>query len=388
MAVINRIAGFAEELRGWRHELHRMPELDFDLFETAAFVAARLREIGVDEIHEGIAKTGIVALIHGRAPGPVIGLRADMDALPIAEATGADYASRNSGRMHACGHDGHTAILLGAARYLAETRNFAGSVALIFQPSEEMNGGGRMMCEEGMMARFGIARVFGLHNMPNAPLGQIATRPGPLMAATDEFEIVVHGRGGHAAFPHDCVDPVVAAMSIGQALQTLTARWVDPLKALVVGVSVIRAGEARNVIPDTALLGGTVRCFDESLREPVAARIRALAEGIAAAHGARAEVRHFFGYPVTANDPAEADFAVAVAREVVGADLVAADRPPEMGAEDFGYMLRERPGAYVFLGTGPGAGLHHPAFDYNDEATPIGASFFAKLVETAQPLGR
>ena len=238
------------------------------------------------------------------------------------------------------------------------------------------------------MARFGIARVFGLHNMPNAPLGQISTRPGPLMAATDEFEIVVRGLGGHAAFPHLCVDPVVAAFAIGQALQTLTARWVDPLKALVVGVSVVQAGEARNVIPETALLGGTVRCFDETLRAPAAERIRALAEGIAAAHGARAEVRHFFGYPVTENDPAETDFAVGVARDVVGADQVQGDRPPEMGAEDFGYMLRERPGAYVFLGTGPGAGLHHSAFDYNDEASPIGASYFAKLVETAQPLPR
>jgi hippurate hydrolase len=386
MAVINRIAGFAEEMRGWRQALHRMPELDFDLFETSAYVAARLREIGVDEIHEGIARTGIVALIHGRAPGPVVGLRADMDALPIEEATGQPYASRNPGKMHACGHDGHTTILLGAARYLAETRNFAGSVALIFQPSEEMNGGGRVMCEEGMMDRFGITRVFGLHNMPNAPLGEISARPGPLMAATDEFEIIVHGKGGHAAFPHLCVDPVVAAFAIGQALQTLPSRWVDPSKALVVGVSVIQAGNARNVIPDTALLGGTVRCFDETLREPAAEKIRALAEGVAAAHGARAEVRHFFGYPVTENDPGETDFALDVARGVVGEDQVIGDRPPEMGAEDFGYMLRERPGAYVFLGTGPGAGLHHPAFDYNDEASPIGASYFVKLVETALPL--
>lgn len=386
MPIINRIAGFAEEMAAWRRHLHTIPELDFDLYETAAFVAERLREIGVDEIHEGIAKTGIVGLIRGRAPGPVVGLRADMDALPIEEATGASYASRNPGAMHACGHDGHTTILLGAAKYLAETRNFAGTVALIFQPSEEMNGGGRVMCEEGMMARFGIGRVYGLHNMPGTPLGRIETRPGPLMAATDEFEIVLRGRGGHAAFPHLCVDPVAVAMEIGVALRSLVSRWVDPLRPLVIGVSVIQAGLARNVIPDTAMLGGTVRSFDEQLRAPVAERIRALAEGIAAAHGARAEVGHFFGYPVTENDPAETAFCAAVASEVVGPDMVTDDRPPEMGAEDFGYMLRERPGAYVFLGTGPGAGLHHPAFDYNDAASPIGASYFARLVESALPL--
>jgi hippurate hydrolase len=386
MPVINRIADFHDEMAGWRRHLHQIPELDFDLHETASFVAERLRAFGVDEVVEGIAKTGIVGLIHGRAPGPVIGLRADMDALPITEATGKPWASRNPGVMHACGHDGHTTILLGAAKYLAETRNFAGTVALIFQPSEEMSGGAQVMCAEGMMDRFGIGRVFGLHNVPGIPLGRIETRPGALMAAADQFEITLRGRGGHAAFPHECRDPMPAALQIGMALNTITARMTDPLAAAVVSLTVFQAGTATNIIPETIRLAGTVRTLDETVRRTIAAQIERIATHTAAASGVTAETVYEFGYPVTMNDPAETAFAVRVATEVVGDANVEADRPSEMGAEDFSYMLEQRPGAYVFLGTGPGAGLHHPEFDYNDEASPFGASWFVRLVETAQPL--
>jgi amidohydrolase len=385
MPVINRIADFADDMAAWRRHLHSIPELDFDLHETAALVIDRLREIGVDEIHPGIARTGIVALIRGRGPGPTIGLRADMDALPLSEATGLPYASRRDGRMHACGHDGHTATLLGAARYLAETRNFAGRVALIFQPSEEMNGGARVMVEEGILERFDIARVFALHNVPGVPLGRVETTPGPIMASSDEFAISVFGRGGHAAYPDQCVDPVAPALQIGQALQSLVSRRADPLARLVVSVTIIEAGTARNIIPESARLGGTVRALDETLRRATAAELERLAEGIAAAHGARAEVEYSFGYPVTRNDPEETAFAAAVAREVVGEEAVDATRQAEMGAEDFAYMLEHRPGAYIFLGAGPGAQLHHPTYDYNDAVSPIGASWFARLVERAQP---
>ncbi len=386
MPVINRIAEFEPEMRAWRRHLHAHPELSLDLPETAAFVAARLREIGVDEIHTGIAQTGIVALIRGAQVGPVIGLRADMDALPIEEETGAPYASTRPGLMHACGHDGHTAILLGAARYLAETRNFAGSVALIFQPAEETVGGGRIMCEEGMMDRFGISRVFALHNAPEIPFGRIHLRPGAFTAATDEFRITIRGKGGHAAYPHTAIDPVPAMLQAGQALQAIPARRVDPMVPVVVSLTVLSAGEANNVIPAKGLLAGTVRTYDEALRRRIADDVRRIAEASAAAHGCTAEVAYEFGYPPSVNDADEAAFAARVAAQVVGAERVDAECPASMGGEDFSYMLRERPGAMVLLGTGPGAFCHHPAFDYNDDASPIGASWFARLVETALPM--
>ena len=386
MAVINRMADFAGDMAAWRRDLHGIPELDFDLFETAAYVAARLREIGVDEIHEGIARTGIVGIIRGRGAGRVIGLRADMDALPIAEVRDLPYRSRHAGRMHACGHDGHMAILLGAARYLAETRNFAGSVALIFQPSEEMSGGARVMCSEGLMARFGIESVFALHNKPGMSLGRIGTRVGPVMAAADQFEILVRGRGAHAGYPHEGIDPMEVAVGIVQALYSIPARRVDPLVPVVVSPTVLQAGTISNVIAQTALLAGTVRSLDETLRRRVGAEIAEVVEAVAAAAGAQADLRYEYDYPVTVNHAAETALALRAAAAVVGADNVDGAMAPEMVAEDFAFMLQERPGAYVLLGTGPGAGLHHPEFDYNDEASPIGASYFARLVETAMPL--
>jgi amidohydrolase len=388
VAVINRIAEFEPEMRVWRRHLHSIPELGFDLHETAAFVEQRLRGFGVDEIHAGIAKTGIVAIIHGRGSGPVIGLRADMDALPIEEATDVPYRSKHPGRMHACGHDGHTTILLGAARYLAQTRNFSGSVALIFQPSEEGGGGGRVMCEEGIMERFGIGRVFALHNEPDVDFGRIHLRAGAFTAAADQFHITIVGKGGHAGYPHLSIDPVPALLQLGQALQAIPARRVNTLASAVLSLTVLRAGEVTNIIPETVTLSGTVRTHDEKIRQQIAEDIQQLARATAEAHRCTAEVEYEFGYPVMVNDPEQTAFAARAAAEVVGSENVNDDCPVDMSAEDFSYMLQERPGAYVMLGTGPAAFCHSPAFNYNDDASPIGASWFARLVETAQPVAR
>jgi amidohydrolase len=390
MPVLNRIASYAEEMKGWRRYLHMHPELAFDCHETAAWINERLREIGVDEIHGGIAKTGIVALIKGRGAdaegGPVIGLRADMDALPIEELTGAAYASTIPGKMHACGHDGHVTMLLGAAKYLAETRNFAGTVALIFQPAEEDGGGGQVMVQEGIMDRFGIGQVYGIHNAPNIAFGNFLTTPGPLMASVDTAVVKVTGKGGHGATPHDCVDPVVAIVGMVQAVQTIIPRNVYALDEAVVSVTMIHTGTASNIIPETGTFTATIRCFSPDVRALLKRRIHEIVEGHAMAYGVTAEVAYDWGYPATINHEDEAEFAAEVARDVVGPDAVDARTNREMGSEDFSYMLEARPGAYLFLGTGPGAGLHHPAFDFNDEAAPIGASFFARLVERAQPL--
>jgi amidohydrolase len=386
MPVLNRIAAFAPEMTEWRRYLHQNPEISFDCHQTAEFVAARLREFGVDELHQGIAQTGIVAIINGRAAGPTIGLRADMDALPLTETTGAPYASRAPGKMHACGHDGHTAMLLGAAKYLAETRNFAGRVALIFQPAEEAGGGAGVMVAEGIMERFDIGQVYGIHNTPNQPFGSFITCPGPLMAAVDSFEIYLQGRGGHGAYPHETADPVVAAVGIVGALQTIVSRNHMPLDDLVVSVTQIHTGSADNIIPDTAYINGTVRTFRPEVRAMVRRRIAGIVAGQAASYDVAARLEYHEGYPATVNDPDKTAFAVEVARDVAGESAVNAEGGREMGAEDFSYMLEARPGAYLFLGTGPGAGLHHPAYDFNDAVSPIGASFFAKLVERAQPL--
>ncbi len=385
MAVINRIAAMADEMKGWRQWLHRHPELRFDLPVTSAFVAERLKEFGVDEVHQGIAETGIVAIINGRGEGKTIGLRADMDALPIDEETGADHASTHPGKMHACGHDGHTTMLLGAAKYLAETRNFSGRVALIFQPAEEHGAGADVMVKEGMLDRFDIDRVFALHNAPNLPVGHFQTTPGPIMAAVDTFEITVTGRGGHGAMPHETADPIVAAAGIVQAIQTIVSRNHYAMDDLVVSVTQIHTGTADNIIPETAWINGTVRTFRREVQEMVMRRLDEITAGQAAAYGVQAELTYEVGYPATVNDADQAAFAAKVAREVSGDKRVNAEAGREMGAEDFAYMLNERPGAYLFLGAGDGPGLHHPKYDFNDEATPYGASFFARLVETAQP---
>jgi hippurate hydrolase len=349
-------------------------------------VAEKLRAFGVDEIHEGIATTGIVAIIEGQGDGPTIGLRADMDALPIAEETGADWASEVPGKMHACGHDGHTTMLLGAARYLAETRNFRGRVALIFQPAEEDGGGGEVMVREGIMDRFGIEQVYGVHNAPDIPMGRIETAPGPVMAAVDEFRFEIKGKGGHAAFPHETVDPIPAALALAQAMDTLVSRNRPPTWPLVVSVTMIHAGTASNVIPGTAQVGGTVRSFDESMRDLCERRMREVAGGIGAAFGVEIALDYERHYPATVNHADETAFAASVAREIVGEDNVRDDRPAEMGAEDFAYMLEARPGSYLFIGQGDGPFCHHPKYDFNDEIAPIGASFFARLVERAQPV--
>ena len=387
MPVLNRIAAFAPEMTEWRRHLHTIPELELDLPLTSQFVADRLSAFGVDEIHRGIAKTGIVAIINGQGAGPTIGLRADMDALPILEATGAAYASTHPGRMHACGHDGHTAMLLGAARYLVETRRFAGRVALIFQPAEEDGAGGQVMVQEGIMDRFDIGQVYGIHNAPNVPFGHFMTTPGPYMAAVDTATVHVTGRGGHAATPHECVDPVVAVVGMVGAIQTILARNVYAMDEAVISVTQIHAGTVSNVIPETAMFQATIRSFSPEVRALLKARIHEIVDGHASAYGVSARVDYDWGYPATVNDPDSAEFAADVAREIAGGAAVNAQSGREMGSEDFSYMLQARPGAYLFLGAGPGAGLHHPAFDFNDEVAPVGASFFARLVERAQPLG-
>ncbi|MFS4579974.1 M20 aminoacylase family protein [Phaeobacter sp. C3_T13_0] len=390
MPVVNRIADYAEDMARWRQHLHQIPELALDLPKTAAFVADRLREFGVDELHEGIARTGMVAIINGQAAdgetGPTIGLRADMDALPIPEETGVEYVSNHAGNMHACGHDGHTAMLLGAAKYLAETRNFKGRVALIFQPAEEAIGGARIMVEEGIMERFNVGEVYALHNAPGLPVGAFSTTPGPLMAAVDTFHINIQGVGGHGAMPHETRDPVMAACGIAQAIQTIVSRNHYALDDLVVSVTQIHTGTVDNVIPDTAYINGTVRTFDAQVQDMVMRRMKEIVAGQAASYGVTAELDYEVGYPATINDADKTGFAAAVAGEISGDANVEADSSRDMGAEDFSYMLQARPGAYLFLGQGNTAGLHHPKYDFNDDIAPIGASFFARLVERAQPI--
>jgi len=382
MPILNRVAELQDEVSGWRRQLHSNPELNFDVFATAAFVKAKLEEFGCNEIVTGLGKTGVVGIIEGRlGAGETIGLRADMDALPLTEITGKPYASKTPGRMHACGHDGHTAMLLGAAKYLAETRNFAGRVAVIFQPAEEGGGGGNEMVKDGMMERFGISRVYGMHNMPGLPVGKFATRPGPIMAATAEFTIQVLGKGGHAAMPHGTVDPIVTGAAIVSAMQTIVSRTADPVEALVVSVTKFHAGDAYNIIPQKAEIAGTVRTLKKEVAALAKKRLHEICEGIAAAHGARVEIDYDSNYPVTVNDPAEAAFAIDVAREVAGEPNVEPATPPVMGGEDFSYMLEARPGAFVFLGNGDSAALHHPAYDFNDEAIPHGISFWVRLAE-------
>ncbi len=387
MPIKNRFAELLPEITVWRRDIHENPELLFDVHRTAAKVTGLLRDFGCDEVVEGIGRTGVVGVIKGRTDhkGRVIGLRADMDALPIHEATGVDYASKTTGRMHACGHDGHTSMLLGAAKYLAETRNFDGTAVVIFQPAEEGGGGGREMCGEGMMERFGINEVYGMHNMPGIPVGHFAIRPGAIMAAADQFDVTVTGKGGHAAQPHDCIDTVVVAAHIITALQTIAARNVDPLKQVVVSVCTVATDStAYNVIPQVVTMKGTVRTMDPAVQDYVERRVSEIVEGTAAALGAKAKVAYQRGYPVTMNAPENTDHAAAVARSI--SPYVDTDTAPLMAAEDFSFMLNERPGAYIFVGNGDTAMVHHPTYNFDDDAIPFGASWYAGIVEARMPV--
>ena len=384
MPIINRVAEFHADIAAWRQHLHANPELLYDVHETAAFVAEQLKTFGIDEVVTGIGRTGVVGVIRGKGNSDrVVGLRADMDALPITERTGKPYASGNAGKMHACGHDGHTAMLLGAARYLAETRNFDGTVIVIFQPAEEGGGGGRVMVEDGLMERFGISQVFGMHNMPGIPLGEFAIRTGGIMAGTDQFAIDIEGHGGHAAMPHLAVDPVIVAAHIITGLQTLVSRSIDPIRSAVLSVTTVNAGTAYNVIPRTARLTGTVRTLDEDVRTQMEEGIKRLAPQLAQAFGANATVKWMRGYPVTVNAAEQTVFAAEVAREIVGEERVNDTVDPTMGGEDFAYMLNARPGSYIFLGNGDSADLHTDTYDFNDEAIDLGVSYWVRLAERA-----
>jgi amidohydrolase len=390
MPIVNRVAAMHDDIKAWRHDFHAHPELLFDVHRTAGEVAQRLKAFGCDEVVTGIGRTGVVGVIRGNRAAPtagdsrkVIGLRADMDALPIEEASSVPYKSTVPGKMHACGHDGHSAMLLGAARYLAETRNFAGTAVVIFQPAEEGGGGGRAMVQDGLMERFRIDEVYGMHNYPGIALGQFAIRPGPQMAAADRITIEIEGKGGHAARPHISVDTVLVGAQIVNQLQSIVARNVDPLQPAVISICTFQAGSTDNVIPQTAFLRGTARSLTPQIRDLLERRIGEVVEGTARLYGAKAKLTYKRDYPVTRNHEPQTAFAASVAAEVVGTERVDTDVPPVMGAEDFSFMLEARPGAFIFVGNGDSAGLHHPAYDFNDEVIPIGTSYWVKLVETA-----
>ena len=385
MPIVNRVADLQPDIQAWRRDIHQHPELLYDVHRTAAFVAERLREFGCDEVATGLGRTGVVGVIKGRQPAPkgdikVIGLRADMDALPIEEATNLAYASRTPGRMHACGHDGHTAMLLGAARYLAETRNFAGDAVVIFQPAEEGGAGAAAMIKDGLMDRFAVDQVYGMHNYPGIPVGSFAIRSGPIMAATDAIDIRIEGLGGHAARPHKCIDSVMVGAQLITALQSIVSRSIDPLESAVISMCEFHAGNARNVIPQTADLRGTVRTLTEKVRELVEKRVREVVAGVAQMTGARIDLEYERCYPVVVNHASQTEVATQVAKEIAG-DANVHETPPLMGAEDFAYMLEQRPGAFIFCGNGNSAGLHHPAYNFNDDAIVYGTSYWIKLVE-------
>jgi amidohydrolase len=385
MPIVNRIADLHDEIKAWRHDIHAHPELLFEVHRTAAMVADKLKSFGCDEVVSGIGRTGVVGVIRGRNGGAsrTIGLRADMDALPIEEATGLPYKSTHPGKMHACGHDGHTAMLLGAAKYLAETRNFAGTAVVIFQPAEEGGGGGREMVKEGLMERFAIEEVYGMHNYPGFPLGDFAIRPGPMMAAADRLYIDIEGLGGHAARPHFSVDTILVGAQIINQLQSIVSRNVDPLDSAVVSITQFHAGTADNIIPQTAHLRGTARSLTPEVRDLLEKRLHEVVEGTAKLFGARATLTYKRDYPVTRNHERQTAFAASVAAEIVGRERVDTNVPPVMGAEDFSYMLEARPGAFIFVGNGDSAGLHHPQYNFNDEVIPVGTSYWVRLVETA-----
>ena len=385
MPVKNRFAELLPEITEWRRDLHRHPEILFDTQRTSGIVAEKLRAFGCDEVTEGIGRTGVVGVIRGKSDtsGKVIGLRADMDALPIHEQTGAEHASRIEGAMHACGHDGHTSMLLGAAKYLAETRNFDGTVVLIFQPAEEGGGGGKEMCDDGMMDRWKVQEVYGMHNWPGRPVGSFSIRPGAFFAATDQFDITLTGRGGHAAKPQEVVDTGVMAAHVITTLQTIVSRNADPVDQIVVSVTSIEtSSKAFNVIPQRVHLRGTVRTMSAEMRDLAEKRIGEITNGVAATFGGTAEVAYHRGYPVMVNHEEQTAFAAEVARSVAGD---CADAPLVMGGEDFAFMLEERPGAYILVGNGDTAPVHHPEYDFADEAIPAGCSWWAEVVERRMP---
>jgi hippurate hydrolase len=389
MPILNRAAELQGEVSEWRRHLHQNPEILYDVVETAAFVAAKLKEFGVDEVATGIGRTGVVGIIRGKgaaglgagSSGRTIGLRADMDALPLTELTGKTWASKTPGKMHACGHDGHTSMLLGAAKYLAETRNFEGSVALIFQPAEEGGAGALAMIEDGMMERFGIDEVYGMHNMPGIPVGQFAIRKGGIMAAPDRFTITIKGRGGHAAQPHKTIDPIFIGSQLVGSLQAIAARNADPVQSVVISVTRFDAGTTHNIIPDNAIIMGTVRTLNEDTRDLAENRIRQIVEGLASAHGAGWSIDYERKCPVTSNHDSETDHAIGVASSIVGAANVDANVEPTMAGEDFAFMLKRRPGAFIFIGNGDTAALHNPNYDFDDEALAYGISYWVKLTE-------
>jgi len=387
MPIVNRIADQHREITEWRRDFHAHPELLYDVHRTASSVADKLKAFGCDEVVTGIGRTGVVGVIRGQKgkSNKTIGLRADMDALPIEEATDLPYKSTVPGKMHACGHDGHTAMLLGAARYLAETRNFAGTAVIIFQPAEEGGAGGKAMVQDGLMERFGINEIYGMHNYPGMPVGEFGLRPGAIMAAADYVQIDIEGKGAHAARPHLGIDTVLVGAQIINALQSIVSRNVDPLEAAVVSICMFHAGSTDNVIPQTAQLRGTARSLIPSVQELLEKRVPEIAETTAKLYGAKATVKYRRGYPVLKNHALQAEFAASVAAQIAGADKVDTSLAPVMGAEDFSFMLNSRPGAFIFVGNGDSAGLHHPAYNFNDEVIPIGTSYWAKLVETALP---
>lgn len=385
MPVKNRFAELQEEITAWRRDIHEHPEILFDTHRTSALVAEKLQEFGCDEVVTGIGRTGVVGVIKGKTDtaGKVIGLRADMDALPILEATGLDYASKTPGAMHACGHDGHTAMLLGAAKYLSETRNFDGTAVVIFQPAEEGGGGGREMCEDGMMERWNIQEVYGMHNWPGRPVGSFAIRPGAFFAATDTFEITFEGRGGHAAKPQEVIDTTVMASQAVLSLQTIASRNADPVEQIVVSVTSFEtSSKAFNVIPQSVSIRGTVRTMDTAIRDLAEERVKAICAGVAATFGGTAEVNYMRGYPVMVNSDEQTEFAADVAASVSGS---CDDAPLIMGGEDFAFMLEARPGAYILVGNGDTAAVHHPEYNFNDEAIPAGCSWWAEIVEQRMP---
>jgi amidohydrolase len=388
MPVINRIAEFHPEMAQWRQQIHAHPETAFEEHQTAALVAELLESFGIS-VERGIARTGVVGTLRGSAPGDrAIALRADMDALHVAEQNDVGYASCHPGRMHACGHDGHTAMLLGAAKHLAETRNFAGTIHFIFQPAEENEGGARVMLEEGVLRRHPLEAVYGMHNWPELPVGQFAIRPGPMMAAFDIFEIAVTGRGAHAAMPHLAIDPIVVAAQIVTGLQTIASRNVHPLESAVVSVTQIHGGDTWNVIPETVVLRGTSRSFNPIVRDQIEPAIRRIAEGTCRACGAQMEFRYERRYPPTLNAAAETEIAAAAAVSLVGQDNVRRDMLPSMAAEDFAYFLEKKPGAYIWIGNGTaeaGGTLHSPHYDFNDAILPLGASYWVRLAEAVLP---